>query len=167
MTTASHGHPITFLLRAGFLAAALAIIAGIFGMHIMTGAHSMAAHAMPAAGDEHTATHVHAGPGHSGHGIAEPRTAEVGTQTPAAPAMDPAAVAAGSSTCSPGPTCPEMSAGGTACVPAPETTTLAAPLPGTAPGTLPDSNIAAAAAAAHYSFSPDSPTPGDLSISRT
>ncbi|MDQ0028718.1 hypothetical protein [Arthrobacter bambusae] len=167
MTTAPRGRLVTFLLRAGFLAAALAIIAGILGMHIMTGAHSMAAHAMPAPADEHTATLMRSSPGHTGHGTPEPGTTEVGTETPAAPAVIPAAAAAGPPTCSPGPTCPKMSSAGTACVPAPGTTTLAAPVPGTAPCALPDSNIAAAAAGAHYSFSPDSPTPGELSISRT
>ncbi|UUL75653.1 hypothetical protein NG819_15915 [Pseudarthrobacter sp. Fe7] len=167
MTTASRGRLIMFLLRAGFLAAALAIITGIFGMHIMTGAHGMAAHAMPAVGVEHTAPHMHAGAGHTGHGTAEPGTTERGTETPAEPAMVPAAAAAGSSTCSPGPACPEMSGGGTVCVPAPGTATLAAPLPGTAACAVPYSNMTALAAGAHYSFSPDSPTPGDLSISRT
>lgn len=162
MTTASRGRLMTFLLRAGFLAAALAIIAGIFGMHIMNGAHSTAAHAMPSAGGGHAATQLHASAGHSGHVTTDP-----GSTEPAAAGMVPAAAVTGSSTCSPFPVCPEMSAGGGACVLSPGNTTLTAPLPGTAPHALPDFGGAAAAAGANYAYSPDSPTPGDLSISRT
>ncbi|WP_157357161.1 hypothetical protein [Arthrobacter sp. U41] len=155
MTTASRESLITYLLRAGFLAAALAIIAGIFGMHIMTGAHSTAAHAMPAAGTGSALTQLHDSTGHSGHGAAKP----------AAGAMQVAA-AESSSSCSSAGACPEMSAGGAACVLAPANTFLTAPLPGTAPYASPDFG-GAAAVSTNYSYSPDSPSPGDLCISRT
>jgi len=154
VTTASRGRLIPFLLRAGFLAAALAIIAGLFGMHIMTGAHSTTAHAMPMAGDGHAVTQLHAS---AGHEAAEPVP---GGMTLAA------ATGSSSSGCSSAGACPEMSAGGTACVPAPANTSLTAPLPGTAPYALPDFAVTAAAGT-NYSFSPDSPSPGDLCISRT
>jgi hypothetical protein len=158
VTTASRGRVITFLLRAGFLAAALAIIAGLFGMHIMTGAHGMAAHGMPMAGEGHTAAQVSADPaGHSGHGT-----------EPAGRGMTAVAAATGSpSSCSSAGACPEMSAGGAACVLAPANTSLTAPQPGTAPCAVPDLAGTAAAAGTNYSYSPDSPSPGDLCISRT
>lgn len=157
MTTASRGRLIALLLRAGFLAAALAIIAGIFGMHIMTGSHSMSALATPMAADDHAAVQLHTSGGHSSQGAAEP----------AAVQMTPAAAAAGSSaTCSSSGICPEMSAGGAACVPAPANTSLTAPLPGTAPYAVPDFTRTAALGT-NYSHSPDSPSPGDLCISRT
>ncbi|WP_311380625.1 hypothetical protein [Arthrobacter sp. ISL-69] len=157
MTAASRRRITAFLLRAGFLTAALAIMAGILGMHIMTGAHHMAAaHTIPVAGTGHAAAQVHTSPaGHSGHGT-EPVSA--GTV--------PAVTATGLSPCSPAGACPEMSATGAACVLSPGNTALSAPLPGTAPYALPDFG-GAAAAGTNYSYSPDSPSPGELCISRT
>ena len=50
MTASLRGPAGALLLRAGYLLVALALTAGILGMHIMTGAHSMAAtHTTPAA----------------------------------------------------------------------------------------------------------------------
>lgn len=161
MTTVFRGRLIAFLFRAGFLTAALAIIAGIFGMHIMTGAHSAAAHAMPSPHGHaitELQTSAHAGHGHSGQ---EATAAEITGMTPAA-----ASLTGASPSCSTGGACPEMSGGGAGCVLSPGNTTLTAPLPGTTPYALPDFG-AAAAAGTHYSYSPESPTPGELSISRT
>jgi hypothetical protein len=154
--TAPFRGPVTaFLLRAGFLTAALAVIAGIFGMHIMTGAHHMsAAHTMPAAAVEPSvelqgipAGHYHP-PGASRGGAA---VIQAATDS--------------SCSCDPAGSCPEMSAGGNACVLSPGNTSLTAPAPGTAPYALPD--FGAAAAGTSYSYSPASPSPGDLCISRT
>lgn len=154
MTTPSRGPFTALLLRAGFLTAALAIIAGIFGMHIMTGAHhTSTAHTMPAAAAQSTvhvdslpASHSHL-PGTSGAAVTQ-------------------AAAGSSSSCAPSGSCPEMSAGGNACVLFPGNTSLSAPAPGTAPYGLPDFG-AAAAASTNDSYSPASPSPGDLCISRT
>ncbi|WP_419201551.1 hypothetical protein [Paenarthrobacter nitroguajacolicus] len=147
---------ITFLLRAGFLTAALAIIAGIFGMHIITGAHHMsAANSMPAAPAQST-VHLESLP--AGH-----------SQPPGAStdgAVVAQAAAGASSSCAPDGSCPEMSAGGNACVLSPGNTSLSAPAPGTATDALPDFG-AAAAVSTHYSYSPETPAPGDLCISRT
>ncbi|CCQ47519.1 putative uncharacterized protein [Pseudarthrobacter siccitolerans] len=145
-----------FLLRAGFLTAALAIIAGIFGMHIMTGAHHVsAAHTMPAATAQST-VYLESLPASHSHGMgASPDGTTVSQATTGS-----------SSSCGPAGSCPEMSAGGNACVLAPGNTTLAAPDPGMVPYALPDFG-AAAAASINYSYSPASPSPGDLSISRT
>lgn len=157
MTAASRRHFTAFLLRAGFLTAALAIIAGVFGMHIMTGAHSMAgAHSMPTAPSDTVLTHVHSTPGgHTDHGTElSPHTATV------------AETAAGSSSCPTGGSCHEMSGMDAACVLSAGNTSFSAPLPGTAPYALPDFGVAAAAGTKH-SYSPGSPSPGDLCISRT
>lgn len=156
MSAPSRGPMITFLLRAGFLTAALAIIAGIFGMHIMTGAHHMsAAHTMPAAAAQST---VHLDSLPASHSHPPGTSTDVATVTPA--------TTGSSSSCAPAGSCPEMSAGGNACVLSPGNTSLTAPAPGTAPYALPDFG-AASAASTNYSYSPGSPSPGDLCISRT
>ncbi|MBT8160378.1 MULTISPECIES: DUF6153 family protein [Arthrobacter] len=72
---------------------------------------------------------------------------------------------AGHSCESPG-TCTAMSAGAGTCVPAPSHTTLAAPLPGVlAFVTEPAGSMAAGIS--RYPHRPESPSPGDLCISRT
>lgn len=156
MTAVSRVPVTAFLLRAGLLTAALAIIAGIFGMHIMTAAHNMAgAHNMPVATADTVMEQPHStGSVHAGHG----------TKILPRPVM--AETVASPSSCSGAGTCPEMSAMDAACVLAPGNTSLSAPIPGTAPHALPDLH-GAAAAGTSYSFSPDSPSPGDLCISRT
>jgi len=148
VTAASCRRLIACLLRAGFLAAGLAIIAGIFGMHMMTGTHRVAAaHTLPVAGAGHATAQMSAGTaGHSGHVTH--------------------AVKGSSSSYSSAGSCPEMSATGTGCVFSPGNTSLSAALPGIAPYALPDFD-GAAAAGTTYSYSPDSPSPGDLCISRT
>jgi hypothetical protein len=154
--TTSRGPLTAFLLRAGFLTAALAIIAGIFGMHIMTGTHHLsAAHSMPAAAVESSVELQDVPDGHSHATGASPQV----------PAVTQAATGS-SSSCAPAGSCHEMSAGGNACVLSPGNTSLTAPAPGTAPYALPDFG-AAAAASTNYSYSPASPSPGELCISRT
>jgi hypothetical protein len=157
VTALSRGLFTVFLLRAGFLTAALAIIAGIFGMHIMTGAHHMsAAHSVPAVAAQST-VHLESLPSSHSH--------PPGTFTDGA-AVIQAATGSSSSSCAPAGSCPEMSAGGNACVLSPGNTSLTAPAPGTVPYALPDFGEAAAAST-NYSYSPASPSPGDLCISRT
>lgn len=155
MPAAVRGPLTAFLLRAGLLTAALAIIAGIFGMHVMTGTHSMvSSHAASAAGvvlDQLPGSPA----GEPGHGTGlRPHTAAA------------AATVTGSSSCAPAGACPEMSAMDAPCVLASGNTSLSAPLSGTAPQALP-SFVGAAAAGMNYSYSPGSPSPGDLCISRT
>jgi hypothetical protein len=155
MTAISSGRATAFLRRGALLAGLLAIVAGILGMHIMTGTH-----AMPAAATGHDTGALHAmpAPEHPNH-VAD-ITAVTGTT--AAPGI----------THAPGPSCADtggctmISAMGGNCVPSPGTTTLAAPPPGTTPlpssrgpiTGLPDTG---------YGFIPRSPSPGQLSISRT
>ncbi|GKV71894.1 hypothetical protein [Pseudarthrobacter sp. NCCP-2145] len=165
MTAVSRGPVTAFLLRAGLPTAALAIIAGIFGMHIMTDAHNMmtdahnmpAGPAMPAAAAGPAMAPMSGAPtGNAGHGPGR--------------VPDGAAVAetatGSSSSCSVAGFCPEMSAMDNDCVLSPGNTPLTAPMPGTAPSVLPEFD-GRAAAGTNYSYSPDSPSPGDLCISRT
>ncbi|XAZ30213.1 hypothetical protein AAHB34_12870 [Paenarthrobacter ureafaciens] len=112
MTTTPYGRFTAFLLRAGFLTAALAIIAGIFGMHVMTGAHHMApGPGMTAAGP--STLQLQAMPAGHSH--------VTGTTTGAA-AIETAVTGGSSSTCAPAGSCPEMSAGDGACVLGPRET---------------------------------------------
>ncbi|MEO5316790.1 hypothetical protein PV772_22180 [Pseudarthrobacter sp. CC12] len=158
--TATHRRRLTaFFLRAGFLTAALAIIAGIFGMHVMTGAHDMpSGPAMSMAGSGGT-TQLQTMP--ASHAQAMGMSVGVASSDPVATGSS-----SSSSSCAPAGPCTEMSAGGGACVLAPGTTTLSAPLPGPAPYELPDFG-AAAVLGSTYSYSPGSASPGDLCISRT
>lgn len=156
MTAVYRGPVASFLLRAGLLTATLAIIAGIFGMHIMTGAHNMTgAHDMPVAGAEPAMGQTQDPTGHAGHGAWSADAAAASK-----------AVSGSSSSCASAGTCPTMSATDAACVLAPGNTSLAASLPGAAAYAVPDL-AGAAIISTNYSYSPDSPSPGDLCISRT
>jgi hypothetical protein len=156
MTAIASRRATAFLRRAYLLAGILAIVAGILGMHIMTGTHTMPASAI---GHDTGALHaVQAAPDHPGH-------VAVITEVPAASAEQ-------SLTRPPGPWCGDacgctmMSAMDGSCVPSPGSTTLAAPLPGTT--TLPTAGgTNAATPAGGYAYLPGSPSPGQLSISRT
>ena len=153
MTAVSRGPVTAFLLRAGLLTAALAIIAGILGMHIMTDAHNMTAeHGMPAPAAAPAMEQMHGTP--------------TGANAGPGPGLSPDAAAGSSSSCSAAGSCPEMSAMGNACVLSPGNTPLTAPMPGTAPSALPDFD-GAAVVGTNYSYSPGSPSPGELCISRT
>ena len=135
-----------FLLRAGLLTAAVGIIAGFFGMHFITGAHSMA-HSGSVTGVGHASFGAHVSP--SG-----------------APAAGP--VPGSSSSCSSAGSGPEMSVDSAGCVLSAQPRSLAAPMPGTAaPYALPNFGRALLPKLGNYSYSPDSPSPGDLCISRT
>ncbi len=155
MTAISARRATALLLRGALLAGLLAIVAGILGMHIMTGTH-----AMPAAATGHNtgAPHAMPAPEHPGH-VAD-ITKIQGTS------------AAAGSTHAPGPSCGDsggctmMSAMGGDCVPSPGTTTLAAPPPGITPLTSGGGPITGVPASG-YEFIPRSPSPGQLSISRT
>lgn len=157
MTATISSRTTTFLRRAGLLAGMLAIIAGIFGMHILTGSHSMPT---AAAGPGTDASQMVAAPaaGHTGHAqgpTAAPDTSATQgtTSMPASSCADPGA-------------CTTMSAMDAVCIPSPGTTSLAAPLPGTTPFAVQDGSNTAVPATA-YVYLPSSPSPGELCISRT
>ena len=152
------------LLRAGLVAAVLAIMAGILGMHVMTAAHS--SHSLPGgapfgqAAGGHPAGH--AAVGHSDgqiHGAhsAGPHAA------PAAIAVEDASFTAPGSC---GSACPGIQESGTSCIPLSKTGSLAVFPP---PTSLAVEPVPAADArpAGSYSYIRSGPTPGSLSISRT
>ena len=153
------------LLRAGLLAVVMAVVAGIFGMHVMTADHSShAAHAdvALAAGDSavghspggHSAAeHAAVGHSHAGHAaIMANSGGAVGAAFTA------------SESCSAG--CPDVREEGASCTPLAKTGSLAAVPPPASPTAL-LAPVFGTHGAAGYSFVPPSPTPCDLSISRT
>lgn len=160
---------VSLLRAAWLLAGTLALIAGILGMHVLTSSHASHAaassghavasadHTVPsadhgAASLGHLAGHTavaHSAAGHAGHGQAVPAS-----DTPdAAPAA-----------C--GDTCPGVHESGAPCIPsAPNGTVILYP-PQEATAEIPAEPGRGSPAAA-YSYSPPSPTPCELSISRT
>ncbi|UVJ40207.1 hypothetical protein [Arthrobacter sp. CJ23] len=146
-------------LRVVLLAGILAIIAGILGMHVVTATH--AGHAPAAAETTIGATSdgaslVAAVPGHSGHQAATAAAPDARSSVYSAP------VCSGSGHSGPGTAV--MAAG---CVLATGNTALAAPLsdatrlvPGNGPPRPGNCTCSS-------SYVPGSPSPGELSISRT
>jgi hypothetical protein len=155
--TAAIARSASAVLRwAVLLAGVLAIIAGIFGMHIMTGSHSMP---MSAAGSTTTTPYpdpvrVDGLPGQ--------------TATPASVPVHSPAVShrIGVSSCLDPSPCPEMSPMDQPCIPAPANTSLDAPLPGTTVFVFHNGSAAEQCAAA-YGYLPVSRSPVELCISRT
>lgn len=147
------------LLGAGLLAVVLAIVAGIFGMHVMTAHHS------PHAG--HAGT-VNAGMAHPAAGHTAGHTAVVhphADQVPGSAAGYPAAGATFSADESCGSGCPCAQEAGEPCVPLAKAASLALVPPQTGPaGPGHAANDCTAVGSSHI---PPSPTPCDLSISRT
>ncbi|XAS63011.1 hypothetical protein ACOM2C_06075 [Pseudarthrobacter sp. So.54] len=161
MTATSQRRVAAFLHHAGLLAAVLAVIGGILGMHVMTGNHSVHAPAATAGPATETAQpgHFNSVSGHSGHSTPDglSMAPEAGVHAPslaAAQCPDPAG-------------CPEMQAMAPGCIPAANTASLAAPLPGTAVLTVDTKTGPFLARAAGWSYLPGSPSPGQLCISRT
>ncbi|QDG87090.1 hypothetical protein [Pseudarthrobacter sp. NIBRBAC000502770] len=146
-----------FLRRASLLAGLLAIIAGIFGMHVMTGPHSMPA-STAVQGVEMQ------------HVMQPPATTHSSHAPSATPVIDSSPLPDTRSM--PGPSCADL--GGCAmmasmdasCIPSPGNTSLAAPLPGQTPFAAHNDADAPTPASA-YSYLPGSPSPGQLCISRT
>jgi hypothetical protein len=156
MTATMPSRIAALLGRAGLIAGMLAVIAGILGMHVMTGSHSMHAAAGPETGLLHAAAST--APGHAGH-----------SHLGAATAM-PAATATESTTdtasCPDPGHCPSAASMGGVCVPAPGTSSLAAPLPGSTPFSV-QSSAGLAVTVVGYTYLPNGPSPGELCISRT
>ena len=130
------------LRRAWLFAAALAVIAGLLGMHVLTSGH--ASHGAMAQG---------AGP-HS--------TASQPDHAPAAAAVDTPDLA--SAAC--GDACPGVKESGAPCVPSAPSGPLAISPPQATLAVLPP-QPAGGNPAPGYSYLPPSPTPCELSISRT
>ncbi|WP_426977434.1 hypothetical protein ACQCSU_21470 [Pseudarthrobacter sp. O4] len=157
MTATLSGRAMAFLLRTVLLAGMLAVIAGILGMHIITGSHSM--HNSPAApAADMMQVMQPPATGHTAHAAGAVSAAD----SPPAPGT----------TSMPGPSCAHpggcaaMSAMDASCIPSSGNTSLAAPLPGSTPFAA-HNDADAPTPAATYSYLPESPSPGQLCISRT
>ena len=158
MTASAHAFAIAFLRRAGLFTAVLALIAGIFGMHVMTATHAM--HSPATAAATVSAHHDSSPAGHAG-------------ELPAGPSSSPDVHAAqddaGARTvqCTDSNNCTSMQSMTAACTPSAKTGSLAAPLPGT--GIIArDTNAGTQSTiSALWSYLPGSLSPAELCISRT
>ncbi|MBT2520069.1 DUF6153 family protein [Arthrobacter sp. ISL-28] len=154
MTATAKARATAFLRHAGLLAAVLAVIAGIFGMHVITGTHAM--HSPAATGGT-----AHAAPS-GDHGHPAPET----VRDHLAPAAQGTA-SVQAENCSGSGGGASMQTMTAACTPSAKTGSLTAPLPGTAVFAIGSKTGDAAKAIECWSYLPGSPTPGELSISRT
>lgn len=154
MAATASARVTSLLLRAGLVMGLMAIIAGIFGMHVVSGAHTMPAAAQTSPAHQPLATGEHGS--HSGVQSPPPQTAPTQVTLTSTP-----------SSCSDnGGACPSMSTMDADCVLSPANTSLSAPLPGRTSIT---GHSVATAGAVHtaHSYLPGSPSPGELCISRT
>lgn len=158
MSTRAPACAIAVLRRAGLFAAVLALIAGIFGMHVMTATHALHSPATAAAS---VSAHHESSPAG--------RTEEHAPGPAFAPPMPAAQDDESTPTahCTESGSCTNMQDMTGSCTPSAKTGSLAAPLPGTGvigrkfnTGTL-------TTISAQWSYRPGSPSPGDLCISRT
>lgn len=161
---ASEQNFAAFLRRAGLFAAALAIIAGLFGMHVMTGTHS-----------RHSSPGIPAIITPGGH------TGQTGAAAAAGHAVHPvsgtvrAHAAAGISEATGAPeqlrSCSESGNGPHAmtgsCLPSVNTGSLSAPPPGRTVFGIIAPARAVGTICGDRSHPPRTPSPGELSISRT
>jgi hypothetical protein len=155
MTASGRNLAAASLERAGLLACILAVVAGILGMHVMAGSHSM--HFPAGAATVHAETA--AAHGHPVHGNVDTASFQrTGGQIADSSSVE-------------GCTCSESCTSGhtmtVSCTPLAKNGSQFVALPGKgifgsisnarAPGTIPRA----------YSYLPGSPSPGQLSISRT
>lgn len=172
MNVAARRRLATLMGRAVLLAGILAIVAGILGMHTLTGNH--AAHTLGAGAPPSSVTAAPTGHGpsaHSGHGP----SAHNGHGSGAHSGMvqgnrnvvqhEPGAYGASAVACSGSLGSTESPA--VACTPLAKAGSLSAPEPGSA-GQLADARVRSGVGTMRfYPYLPDGPSPGDLSISRT
>lgn len=158
MTAPVHAPAIVLLRRAGLFAAVLALIAGIFGMHVMTATHAL--HSPATAGAAVSAHHESSASGHTGDHAPGPSSA---------PDMPGVQGEASTRTlqCTDSGTCTSMQAMTASCTPSAKTGSLAAPLPGTGIISRNTTTGTLTAISAQWHYLPDSPSPGELCISRT
>ena len=176
MAAAFRSHAAAALRRGLLLVGLLAIVAGFLGMHIMTGLHG--AHAMtavtsstepagPSSPTAHSlASHPAAPALHAGT-TAHDSMAPAPTATAGPELTDSSAAAAPSASCVCQSSCPDPASRHSAWVPSAAVTSLAAPPPGMAPTSIHNPATRGDGAVRAYSYLPASPSPGDLSISRT
>ncbi|WP_420179889.1 hypothetical protein [Paenarthrobacter sp. TA1.8] len=151
------------LLTASLLAAVLAIIAGILGMHVMTGTHSAHSSGMVSGGMPDTTGHAPSGSeasGHAGHLVSSPEPAALQELSTSNGATSPAQ-------CSCSGNCSSQHSMSASCIPTVATGGLAAPVPDDSVSITAQSAASTITARVPWSYRPGSPSPGDLSISRT
>jgi hypothetical protein len=161
MTASGRNLAAAFLERAGLLAGILAVVAGILGMHVMAGSHSMhspaALTAVAGAATVHAETA--AADGHPVHGTVD--TASSQRTGARIAASSPAEECSCSESCTSGHTmtvsCTPLAKNGSQFVPLPGKGVFGSISNAKAPRTVPLA----------YSYLPGSPSPGQLSISRT
>lgn len=155
MTAELPRRAMVFLRRAYLLAGMLAIIAGILGMHIMTGTH-----AMPASAAVPDTEMVMVAPASAA--TAPTPVARVVEGKPAAQAM----TSMPGLSCADAGGCASMSTMGTSCIPSPGNPPPVVPPPGVTPfAAIVPAPLPTGLAA--YPYLPGSPSPGELCISRT
>lgn len=158
MTGQAHAPAIAVLRRAGLLAAVLALIAGIFGMHVMTTTHAM--HSPATAAAAVSAHHNSSPAGHTGE------HAQGRSSAPDKPGVQDE-TSARTVQCTDSGNCTSMQAMTEACTPSAKSGSLAAPLPGAWVIARSTNTGALTHASAGWSYLPGSPSPGELCISRT
>ena len=184
MSAAAAAAPVGVLRRAALLAGLLAVIAGFLGMHILSGSHGLHTQS-PSPGSSQASTAAHtAGTGsaghsaghparHAGHGAAGtfPQAYDGPAAARTAPSVTLAAATNGGSQVPPSCVCQggcaETPAAHIDCTPFPAGATLSAPQPGTTLLEAPPWSAARADRLSGYAYRPGTPTPRDLSISRT
>jgi hypothetical protein len=156
MTAPAQPRAIAFLRRAGLLAAVLSVIAGIFGMHVLTATHAAHSPATAAANAHHDSPAA----GHPGDHLPGPVLAAD------EPEMHDLAAIRAVQCADPG-ACTGRHVMTGFCTPSAKTGSLTAPLPGTAIIAGISDAGARAAISARWSYRPAGPSPGELCISRT
>lgn len=141
------------LRRAWLLAGVLAVIGGLFGMHVMPAGHTGHAAgvaASPEAAAGHSAGHTAVGHPNAGHAVGHSNARHTALES--------------SDVC--GPACPSLHESGTSCTPAANSGSLTV-LPPAGAGDFQPVLDARDLQTSGYSYLPPSPTPCELSISRT
>lgn len=159
MSAPGHARATALLCGAGLFATVLGLMAGIFGMHVMTASHALHSPATAAAAPASTQPESSPAGHPAGH---DPGTASV-PDVQAAPGDEGMRTV----NCTASDDCPGMQSMTAACTPSAKTGSLAAPLPGT--GVI-ARNITAgilSTISARWSYRPGSPSPDELCISRT
>jgi hypothetical protein len=184
MSATAAANPVAVLRRAALLFALLAVITGFLGMHILSGFHGP--HAQPSRhGSIQTSTATHAAgqaasgktaghpAGHSSHSAdgTTPQTYDRPAAAATASAVTADAVTVGGTqvppTCTCQGGCAQAPAVHVGCTPSPAAASVGAPLPGTTPAEVQPWTAARANRPSGYDYLPGTPTPRDLSISRT
>ncbi|MEC5182170.1 hypothetical protein RCH07_003546 [Arthrobacter sp. CG_A4] len=159
------GHAVTVLRRGLLLAGLLAIIAGFLGMHVITGMHATHASTALSSAAETIRTDTGYGPIH--REINSPHPA--GHTAPGAVAQ-PAATGASlapSASCECRSNCTDVASLHSVCIPSAAAASLAAPPAGTAALSADPPVTPPAGTSSPYPYLPASPSPEELSISRT